>query len=106
MRETDKMNKIIAADNWACDGQYIKQLTDKAKDKLKELNKAKKIVLWANDYFYKEVSYMNENELKIVACRLPESMNIGIEVDKKCERSIIFDKFLSQYPELSKFKRK
>ena len=45
MRETDKMNKVVAADNWAFDGQYIKQITDKAKDKLKELNQAKRIVL-------------------------------------------------------------
>jgi len=106
MRETDKMNKVIAADNWACDGQYIKLITDKAKDKLKELKSIKKVVLWANDYFYKEVTYMDDNELKTFTFRLPESMNIGIEVEKGLKRDVIFDKFLSQYPELSKFKRK
>jgi hypothetical protein len=49
---------------------------------------------------------MDDNELKIVPCRIPESMNIGIEVEKGLKRDVIFDKFLSQYPELSKFKRK
>lgn len=103
---SNDMNKVLALDNLAMEGSYIKQSQQKSRDLLEKIDNKHKKFVWAKDYFYKEVSYMNENELKIVPCRLPESMNIGIEVDKKLDRSVIFDKFLSQYPELSKFKRK
>jgi hypothetical protein len=38
--------------------------------------------------------------------RETDKMNKVIEVENGLKRDVIFDKFLSQYPELSKFKRK
>lgn len=103
---SNDMNKVLALDNWAMEGSYIKQSQEKAKELLKTIdNKHKKLVL-AKDYFYREQSYMEKGELKIFTISLPYLHNIGIEVDKTLKKEYIINRFIRHCPDLAKYKLK
>lgn len=103
---SNKMNKVLALDNWAMDGSYIKQSKEKAKDILKTIDNKHKKLVWAKDYFYREQSYMERGKLKIFTIALPDIHNIGIEVDKNLKKEYIINRFIRHCPDLAKYKLK
>lgn len=103
---SNEMNKVLALDNWAMDGSYIKQSKEKAKDLLKTIDNKHKKLVWAKDYFYREQSYMERGKLKIFTIALPDIHNIGIEVDKNLKKEYIINRFIRHCPDLAKYKLK
>ena len=103
---SNDMNKVLALDNWALEGSYIKQSQVKAKELLKTIDNKHKKLVWAKDYFYREQSYMEKGELKIFTISLPDLHNIGIEVDKNLKKEYIINRFIRQCPDLAKYKLK
>lgn len=103
---SNDMNKVLALDNCATEGSYIKQSQEKAKELLKTIDNQYKKLVWAKDYFYREQSYMEKGELKIFTIALPDLHNIGIEVDKNLKKEYIINRFIRQCPDLAKYKLK
>ena len=102
----NEMNKVLALDNWAMEGSYIKQSQQKARDLLEKIDNKHKKLVWAKDYFYREQSYMEKGELKIFTIALPDLHNIGIEVDKTLKKEYIINRFIRNCPDLAKYKLK
>ena len=103
---SNETNKVLALDNWAMEGSYIKQSQEKAKNLLKTIDNKHKKLVWAKDYFYREQSYMAKGELKIFTIALPDLHNIGIEVDKTLKKEYIINRFIRHCSDLAKYKLK